>query len=118
VDGIGRYSIREVADLTRLASAPKTKETAVAEEYTIKYLSFYSGLTLGFSKPDLTLTSVELLVNWSVEDLERTFGERYKKKTVGGHKYLEFKTQEDGKQVIAALDNSGAVRSVRFSKAK
>jgi len=117
VEGIGHYGIREVADLTRTAPPVKTRETATTEEYTIKYLSFYSGLTLSFSKPDRMLSSVELLVNWSVEDLERAFGNKYKKKTMDGKKYLEFKEQE-GKQIIAALDSHGTIRSVRFLKTK
>lgn len=119
VEGIGHYGVREVADLTRVAPPVKTRETAAEEAYTIRYLSFYSGVTLGFSKPDRILSSVELLVNWSVEDLERAFGDKYKKKTgADGKKYLEFKKQDDGRQVIAALDAHGLVRSVRFSKTK
>jgi S1-C subfamily serine protease len=119
VEGIGLSSLREVADLTRTAVAIKTKESATSEEYTIKYLSFYSGLTLGFSKPERVLQSVELLVNWSLEDLERTFGKKHtKRKGPDGQSYLEIKGQDEGKQVIATLDSKGNVSSVRFSKAK
>jgi S1-C subfamily serine protease len=119
VEGIGRDQRREVAELTRTAAAIKTKETAAVEEYTIKYLSFYSGLTLGFSKPDQVLHSVELLVNWSLDDLKRTFeGKFSERKTADGKKYLEFKGQREGRQMIATLDDKGNVRSVRFAKAK
>jgi S1-C subfamily serine protease len=118
VDGIGLYSLRQVADLTRTAMAVKTKETASNEEYTIKYLSFYTGMTLGFSKPERVLDNVELIVNWSLDDLERSFGKKYNKKNApDGGNYLEFK-HRDGKQLVAALDTNGNVRSVRFSKVK
>jgi len=117
VDGLGRYHLPEVADLTRTAAAIKTKETAETEEYTIKYLSFYTGLTLGFNKPEGVLTAVELRVNWSVDDLKRTFGGGFNRKTVGGKTVLEFK-EEEGRRLTAALDSNGSVRSVRFAKGK
>jgi S1-C subfamily serine protease len=118
VEGIGRDRLPQIAELTRTAAAIKTKDTPSFDEYTIKYLSFYSGLTLGFSKPERVLTSVELIVNWSLADLERTFGDSYKKKTAGSTRYLEFKDKESGHQIIATLDDNGVVRSVRYSKAK
>ena len=119
VEGIDRSSLREVADLTRTAVATKTKDTPTTEEYTIKYLSFYSGLTMGFSKSEHMLQSVELLVKWSLEDLKRTFGTKYsERKGADGEKYLEFKEHPEGKQLIAILDSRGNVRSVRISKAK
>ena len=119
VEGIGLYRLREVADLTRTAAVVKTRETAAAEEYTIKHLSFYTGVAFGFSKPEGVLSSVELLVTWSVEDLKRTFGEKFKeKKGPDGKRYLENQKWEEGTQVVAALDGGGNVRSVRFSKVR
>jgi len=116
VGGLGMYSLKEVADLTRTATALKTKDTATTEEYTIKYLSVYSGMTLGFSKPEQILNSVELVVNWSLEDLERTFGKKYtKKKAPDGSIYFELKEHPEGKQIIALLDPRGNVRAVRFT---
>jgi hypothetical protein len=116
VDGIGLYTTQEVADLTRTAAVVKSKETDAFEEYTIKYLSFYSGVAMGFGKPDRLLASVELLVNWSVTDLENTFGNKYRKRTVGNLKVLDFGKTQEGKQLVAVMDGNGNVRSVRFTK--
>jgi hypothetical protein len=123
VDGLGLYTTAEVADLTRTAALIRTKDTDDSEQYSIKYLSFYSGLAVSFSKPDRLLTSVELLVNWSVEDVKNTFGEKFKRRTVDGQKVLDYGTLKSEnnaarKQLIAVMDGNGNVRSVRFTKAK
>ncbi len=116
VEGIGLSTIREVGDLTRTAAVVKSKETDSFEEYSIKYLSFYSGLAMTFGKPDRLLSSVELIVNWSLTDLENTFGEKYKKRTVGNQKVLDYGRLQTGKYLIAMMDGNGNVRSVRFSR--
>jgi hypothetical protein len=118
VDGIGLNTMQDVADLTRTAAVIKSKDTDTFEEYTIKFLSFYSGLTMNFNKSDRLLTGVELLVTWSVTDLENTFGNKYKKRAEGSRKILDFGKLPTGKQLIAVLDGNGNVRSVRFTKAK
>lgn len=118
VGGVGLYTIKEVTDLTRTAALVKTKDTDEAEEYTIKYLSFYSGLAMTFNKPDRLLTSVELLVTWSIEDLKNTFGEKFKKRTVGNQKILDYGKLPTSQTMVAILDGNGNVRSVRFAKAR
>jgi len=118
VGGVGLYTTREVNDLTRTAALVKTKDTDEVEEYTIKYLSFYSGLAMSFSKPDRLLTSVELLVTWSIEDLKNTFGDKFKKRTVGNQKILDYGKLPTGQTLIAVLDGNGNVRSVKFAKAR
>jgi len=71
-----------------------------------------------FTKPEHLLTGVEMLVNWSVVDLENTFGNKYKKHTVGKEKVLDYGKQQTGKKLVATLDGNGNVRSVKFTKAK
>ena len=119
VDGIGRYRLDEVTEMTRTAAMAKTGETASAEEFTVKYLSFYSGMTLGFGKGDRVLASAELLVSWSLADLERTFGDKYKRRTVDGRTVLEFNRKVfPGRLVVAGVDANDTVRSVRFTNAR
>jgi len=118
VNGIGLYTNREVAELTRTAALVKTKETDTAEEYTIKYLSFYIGLALSLNKPDRLLTSVELLVTWSIDDVKNTFGDKFKKRTIGNQKILDYGKLPTGQNLVAILDGNGNVRSVRFSKSR
>jgi hypothetical protein len=118
IEGIGLYTTTEVADLTRTAAVVRTQDSADSEQYTIKYLSFYSGLAMTFSKPDRLLTSVELLVNWSVADVKNTFGEKFKRRTVNGQKVLDYGKLAAGHQLVAVMDGNGNVRSVRFTKAK
>lgn len=118
VAGIGLYTSQEVGELTRTAAVIKTKDEDAAEEYTIKYLSFHDGLTMTFSKPEHLLTGVELLVTWSLEDIKNTFGNNFKRRTVGNQKILDFGKMSSGHQLVAAMDGNGNVRSVKFSKAK
>jgi S1-C subfamily serine protease len=118
VDGIGLMNLKEVGELARTAALVKTKETDRGEEYTIKYLSFSTGVAMNFSKPERLLASVEWLVNWSVTDLENTFGDKYRKRKVGNDRILDFGKLPSGKQLIAVMDGNGNVRSVRFTKAK
>ncbi len=118
VEGLNLTTTREVAELTRTAAVIKTKETDEAEEYTIKYLSSHMGLTMTFSKPERLLTSVEMLVAWSVTDLENFLGNKYKKRTVGKEKILDYGKLTSGNKVVALLDGNGNVRSVKFTKAK
>ncbi len=118
VDGIGLTNLNEVGELTRTAALIKTKETDTSEEYTIKYLSVSTGVSIGFSKPGKLLSSVEWLVNWSVTDLENTFGDKYRKRKSGNNRILDFGKLPSGKQLIAVMDGNGNVRSVRFTKPK
>jgi S1-C subfamily serine protease len=118
VEGLNLVNAAEVAQLTRSAAVIKSKETDDAEEYKIDYLTSYSGLAMTFSRPEHLLTGVELLVNWSVVDLENTFGDKYKKRTVGKEKVLDYGKLETGNKMVATLDGNGNVRSVKFVKAK
>jgi hypothetical protein len=59
-----------------------------------------------------------MLVNWSVVDLENTFGNKYKKRTVGKEKVLDYGRLQTGQNLVATLDGNGNVRSVKFTKAK
>nr|MDQ3012957.1 hypothetical protein [Acidobacteriota bacterium] len=116
VEGIGISTTKEVTELMRTAALAKTKDTDNAEEYTVKYLSFQTGLTISFGKPDRLLNSVELLVTWSIEDVKNTFGNKFKTRTVGSQKILDFGKQPTGQQLIAVMDGNGNVRAIRFSK--
>jgi S1-C subfamily serine protease len=119
VEGIGHYKVAELAEMTRAAAVTKTGESGSELTYRIPYLSFYTGLQFSLRKSDRTLSSVELLVDWRVEDLKRTFGEKFKKKTEGGKQVMALKEKREDKQTLlitALLDEGGKVRSVRFTK--
>lgn len=116
VEGIGITTTKEVTELMRAAALVKTSDTDSAEEYSVKYLSYHTGLTIRFSKPDRLLNSVELLVTWSIEDVKNTFGNKFRTNTVKGQKVLDFGKQPTGQQLIAIMDGNGNVRSIRFSK--
>src|SRR5262245_45170908 len=118
IEGINLISASDVAELTRAAAVIKTKETDDAEEYRIKYLSPLTGLGMTFNKPERLLTGVEMLVNWSVTDLEHTFGNKYKKRTVGKEKIFDDGRLQSGHNLVAVRDGNGNVRSVKFTKAK
>jgi len=118
VDGINLINASEVAQLTITAAVIKSKETEDAEEYKINYLTPYIGLAMTFTRPEHLLTGVEMLVNWSVVDLENTFGNKYKKRTVGKEKVLDYGRLQTGQNLVATLDGNGNVRSVKFMKAK
>jgi hypothetical protein len=118
VEGLDLLTASDVAELTRTAAVIKTKDTDEADEYTIKYLSSYMGLAMTFNKPERLLTSVQMRVNWSVTDLENTFGGRYKKRTEGKEKILDYGKLQGGQKMVATLDGNGNVRSITFSKAK
>jgi hypothetical protein len=118
VDGINLINATEVAQLTTTAAVIKSKETDDAEEYKINYLTPFIGLAMTFTKPEHLLTGVEMLVNWSVVDLENTFGNKYKKRTVGKERVLDYGKLQTGQHLVATLDGNGNVRSVKFTKAK
>ncbi len=118
VEGIGLYTTTEIGELTRSAALVKTKESDDAEELTIKYLSFHTGMTLSLSKPDRLLNGVELLVTWSLDDLKNTFGDKFKKRTVNKQQVLDFGKLPSGRQLVALMDGNGNVRSVKFTKPK
>ena len=118
VEGIGLYNYKGVAELTRAAALTKTKDSDSVEEYTVKYLSFHHGMTIGFNKPDRLLTSVELLVNWTLSEVKNTFGDKFKKRTIGKQQVLEFSKQPSGRELTAIMDGNGNVRAVRFAKTK
>ncbi len=116
VEGLNLVTATDVAELTRTAAVIKSRDADDADEYTIKYLSSYMGLAMTFSKPERVLTGVEMLVNWSVTDLENTFGGKYKKRTVGKDKILDYGRLQSGNRLVALLDGFGNVRSVKFTK--
>jgi hypothetical protein len=120
VEGIGRYTTAEVGELTRTATVLKVKDGDDSETYSIKYLSFFSGLGMDFSKPDRLLTGVELQVNWSIADVKGTIGEKFKKRTVDGQPVLDYGVVDPLRklQLVALLDGNNNVRSVRFAKLK
>lgn len=118
VDGIGLYRFADVEELTRTAATVKTQETATNLQYTIKHLSFHQGVAMNFRRPDGLLDSVEMLVNWSKADLERSYGNKYKKRVIDGENVLEFKKTDDNKQIFAFYDADGNIRAVRFIKVK
>ncbi|MFN0121819.1 MAG: S1C family serine protease [Blastocatellia bacterium] len=119
VDGIGRYGVTEVADLTRTAAIAKAGETATHIEYSLPYLSFYIGLKMSLRKSDRVLDRVEMLVDWTVEDLKRSLGDKFKKKVIDGKQALEMKEKRDDKQtlhIVAFPDTGGKIRAVQFTK--
>jgi S1-C subfamily serine protease len=118
VEGINLINAAEVAQLTSTAAVIKSKETDDAEEYRIDYLTSYSGLAMTFTRPEHLLTGVEMLVNWSVADLENTFGNKYKRRVAGKEKVLDYGKLQTGQNLVATLDGNGNVRSVKFVKAK
>lgn len=121
VDGIGRYGVTELAEMTRIAAVAKAGETSSDVLYKIPHLSFYSGLQFTLRKSDRILSSVELMVDWSPDELKRTFGEKFKKKTENGRPVLELREKRDDNRalvIVAMLDQRGNVRSVRFAKAE
>jgi hypothetical protein len=118
VEGINLIHATEVAQLTSTAAVIKSKETDDAEEYKINYLTPITGLAMTFTKPEHLLTGVEMLVTWSVADLENTFGDKYKRRAVGKAKVLDFGRLQTGQYLVATLDGNGNVRSVKFTKAK
>lgn len=118
IEDLNLITATEVAQLTSTAAVVKSKETDDAEEYRINYLTSITGLAMTFTKPEQLLTGVEMLVNWSVVDLENTFGNKYKKRTVGKEKILDFGKAQAGHKLIATLDGNGNVRSVKFTKTR
>jgi Trypsin-like peptidase domain len=123
VEGIGVVRDFELAEMFRTAAIEKTGETAVTEDFAVKYLTSNIGLALALNKSDRILASVELLVNWSLDDTRRTFGDKFKRRTVAGKDILEFKPQKETDKkvvtnIVATLDGSNNVRSVKFTKSK
>ena len=123
VEGIGLTRDFELAEMLRTAAIEKTGETAVTEDFALPYLTTNIGLALALNKSDRILASAELLVNWSLDDTRRTFGDKYKRRTVAGKDILEFKPQKEADKkpvtnIVATLDSSGNVRSVKFTKGK
>ena len=114
VDGVMRYNQREVEDLTRTAALVKSSETAQAYQLTVKYLSFNIGAAFNFRKQDGLLESVDMLFNWSLADLDRNYGNKYKRRTIDGRKVLEYKRTEDGHHIQAFIDENSNVRVVKF----
>jgi hypothetical protein len=118
VDGIGQSSFRDLQDLTRTAALEKTQDDSRSEQYVVRYVTPNVGIAFNLKKPERLLESVELLVTWSVETFERTFGDKYKKKTFEGQPTFEFKKTDDKKQMRAFVDPSGLVRVIRIIKVK
>lgn len=123
VDGIGVMRDIELADLTRSAWLIKGKETALTEDFTINFLSPALGMTMTLTKADRVLAGVELLVTWTIDDLERVFGNKYTKRPLGTQKLLEFKVKKtdgkkEGQKIVAVQEANGLVRSVRFTNAR
>ncbi|MBX3277196.1 MAG: serine protease [Acidobacteria bacterium] len=118
VGGVGLLRLHDVLDLTRTAALVKSGETSETERFTIEYLSFFTGVGFNFRKQDKLLESVEMLVNWSVSDLERNLGPKYKRKTIDGRTVLEYKRSEEGRLIQAFQDENKNIRIVRFLRAK
>lgn len=116
VDGIGLYSTRDVVELTRTAAVVKDLETESNLEYSIKYLSYYSGIKMNFVKPDLLLNRVELVVTWSLDDVKNTFGEKFKKKQVDGQTVLDFGRLPTGLQLVALMGGNGNIYAIRYTR--
>ena len=118
VEGVGMYRRQDVDDLTRTASLVKTRETDMIEEYTIKFVSASNGIIFTFGKTDRLLIGVELLVNWTVADLKNMYGNSYRKKKVNEQTVLDYGKVRGNKYLVAELDATGNVRSVKITKAK
>lgn len=111
VDGIGLLSAGDIDNLTRTADVRKT-----ANSYTIRFLSYQYGVTLSFSTPERILNSVDMLVNWSVEDMRNTFGDKFKRRTVDNQKIMDYGRLETGRALVAILDGNGNIRTLRFTR--
>ncbi len=123
VDGIGVVRDFELAEMFRTAAIEKTGETAVTEDFAVKYLTSDIGLALALNKSDRILASVEMLVHWSLDDTQRTLGDKFKRRKIGTTEVLEFKPQKEKDKkivtnIVATLDGSNNVRSVKFTKSK
>lgn len=111
VDGIGLLTTSDIDSLTRTADVRKT-----ADSYTIHFLSYQYGVTLSFSSPGRILSAVDMLVNWSVDDLRNTFGDKFKRRTIDNLKIIDYGRLETGRTLIAILDNNGNVQTIRFAR--
>ena len=116
VDGIGRTHFDEVLELTRTAELVQTAQDGRNETHTIRYLSYHHGMTLHFSLPDRLLTTVDLLVTWTLDDLRNTFGPKFKRRTLGTQTFLDYGRLETGRSLVALLDGSGNIRTLRFAR--
>jgi hypothetical protein len=116
VDGIGRTRFDEVLELTRTAELVQTAQDGLTESHTIRHLSYHHGVTLHFALPDRLLTTVDLLVNWTLDDLRNTFGPKFKRRTLGAQTILDYGRLETGRSLVALLDGSGNIRTLRFSR--
>ena len=116
VDGIGRTRFDEVLELTRTAELVQTAQDGLTESHTIRHLSYHHGVTLHFALPDRLLTTVDLLVNWTLDDLRNTFGPKFKRRTLGAQSILDYGRLETGRSLVALLDGSGNIRTLRFSR--
>ncbi|MFZ4984482.1 MAG: S1C family serine protease [Blastocatellia bacterium] len=110
VDGIGLLTAADIDNLTRTADVRKTPDS-----YTIRFLSYQYGVTLSFSSPERILTSVDMLVNWSVENLRHTFGDKFKRRMVDNLKIIDYGRLETGRSLVAILDSNGNVQTIRFT---
>lgn len=117
VDGIGRTRYDEVLELTRTAELVQTSQDGRNETHTIRYLSYHHGMSLHFSLPDRLLTTVDLLVTWTLDDLRNTFGPKFKRRTLGAQTILDYGRLETGRSLVALLDGSGNIRTLRFARA-
>ncbi len=115
VDGLGRLSAPEVDELTRTATVIRQPDDPQGELQTIRFLSHHHGVTLRFSRPDRILTSVDLLVNWSLDDLRNTYGDKFKRRQVAGETVIDYGRHESGRSIVAYPDRHGIIRTVRFA---
>lgn len=116
VDGIGIMTAAEVDDLTRTAAVVWTGAGQPNEECTIRYLSYHQGMTIRFSQPDRIVTTVEMLISWSIADLRNTFGDKFKRRMLDGVSVLDYGRLASGKSLLAFLDANGNVRTLRFTR--
>lgn len=117
VEGIGRLTAAEVEDFTRTAVVVHNGPDSATEEQTIRFLSHHHGMTMRFSRPDRILAGVDLLVNWSLDDLRNTFGDRFKRRMVDGRPAFDFGWLDSGRAMVALTDQYGNIRTIRFTGA-
>lgn len=111
VDGLGLLTAADIDNLTRTADVRKTTNS-----YTIRFLSYQYGVTLTFSAAERILTNVDMLVNWSVDDLRNTFGDKFRRKTIDNRKVIDYGRLETGQTLVALLDGNGNVETIRFTR--
>ena len=73
-------------------------------------------MTIRFSQPDRIVTTVEMIVVWSIADLRNTFGDKFKRRMIEGVNVLDYGRLASGKSLRAILDANGNVCTLRFTR--